>query len=137
MAPIEEHQERRNSGFRGLTKKEMRRLARRAGVTHVSAAMHREANAHMQHFMREVLRDIMGQCAAEGTNTVRSRHVLHAVRDYRLTNPPGAFTLADVEGEHEPGSVGSTSIDGSMEDEARGADESMVDGGNTDPTPTH
>ncbi|CAG8614663.1 12933_t:CDS:1, partial [Dentiscutata heterogama] len=66
--------------IKGITKPDLRRLARRGGVKRISAGTYEEARSALKIFLQEVLRDVVSYIEYESKKTITVMEVLLALK---------------------------------------------------------
>lgn len=74
------HQHFLRDNIHGITRPSIRRLARRAGIKHVSGLLYSEARATMRGFMTAILRDALAYTEHSMRKTLTTSDIIHALQ---------------------------------------------------------
>ncbi len=64
----------------GITKKDIRRLARRGGVKRISGLVYEEARKVLKSFLQSTIKDAVTYCHPSGRQTLATLDVVHALK---------------------------------------------------------
>ncbi|RIB30345.1 histone-fold-containing protein [Gigaspora rosea] len=74
------HRKILRENIKGITKPDLRRLARRGGVKRISAGVYEEARNALKIFLHEVLRDVVSYVEYKNKKTISVMEVLLALK---------------------------------------------------------
>lgn len=83
------HRKIQRDTIQGITKGDIKRLARRGGVKRLSAMIYEDTRGAMRTYMERVLRDCVAYCDYRRAKTVTVHDVLHALK--RIGRPVYGF----------------------------------------------
>jgi len=78
--PQKRHRKIVKDAIFGISKPDIRRLARRGGVKRISAGIYNEARKAMRHFLKEVLQDCTVFVDHSSRKTITVRDVIYALK---------------------------------------------------------
>jgi len=88
---VKKHRKLSRDTIHGITKSDIRRLARRGGIKRISEGIYDEARGALKDYLTKILRDCVTYCEHSNRKTVTVYDVIHSLQ--RIGKPIYGFGL--------------------------------------------